>query len=180
MRRPGRGFAWSWSDVIMLVVLCLAPLLEYIDMTVVNVALPTIRADLGFALGNLPWVINAYTICFGGFFLLAGRAGDLFGRRRVFLAGVAAFTLASLASGLVPGPGLLIGARAVQGLAAAAVVPLTLAMIAAGFPEGKPRNIALTAWGTTTAISASLGQAGCWCPGPTGGGFSMSTCPSAR
>ena len=143
----------------MLVVLCLAPLLEYIDMTVVNVALPTIRADLGFALPDLQWLINAYTICFGGFFLLAGRAGDLLGRRRVFLAGVAVFTLASLASGLAPGPGLLIGARAVQGLAAAFVVPLTLAMIAAQFPEGKPRNLALTAWGTTTAISASLGLA---------------------
>jgi EmrB/QacA subfamily drug resistance transporter len=153
----GQGFAWSRSSVIVLVVLCLAPLLEYIDMTVVNVALPTIKADLGFALPDLPWVINAYTICFGGFFLLAGRAGDLFGRRRVFLAGVAAFTLASLASGLAPGPGLLIGARAVQGLAAAFVVPLTLAMIAVEFPEGKPRNAALTAWGTTTAISASLG-----------------------
>jgi EmrB/QacA subfamily drug resistance transporter len=153
----GQGFAWSRSSVIVLVVLCLAPLLEYIDMTVVNVALPTIRADLGFALPDLQWVINAYTICFGGFFLLAGRAGDLFGRRRVFLAGVAAFTLASLASGLAPGAGLLIGARAAQGLAAAFVVPLTLAMIAAQFPEGKPRNIALTAWGTITAISASLG-----------------------
>jgi EmrB/QacA subfamily drug resistance transporter len=153
----GERFTWSSSNVIVLVVLCLAPLLEYIDMTVVNVALPTIKADLGFALPDLQWVINAYTIAFGGFFLLAGRTGDLFGRRRVFLAGVAAFTLASLASGLAPGPGLLIGARAVQGLAAAFVVPLTLAMIAVTFPEGKPRNIALTAWGTTTAISASLG-----------------------
>jgi EmrB/QacA subfamily drug resistance transporter len=153
----GPGFAWSRSSVIVLVVLCLAPLLEYIDMTVVNVALPTIRADLGFALGDLQWVINAYTIAFGGFFLLAGRAGDLFGRRRIFLYGIAAFTVASLASGLAPGPGLLIGARAVQGLAAAFVVPLTLAMIAVEFPEGRPRNIALTAWGTTTAISASLG-----------------------
>src|SRR5215469_15407707 len=106
-------------------------------MTVVNVALPTIRADLGFALPDLQWLINAYTICFGGFFLLAGRAGDMFGRRRVFLAGVAAFTLASLASGMAPGPGLLIGARAVQGLAAAFVVPLTLAMIAVQFPGRK-------------------------------------------
>ncbi len=151
----GPEFAWSRPDIIVLVVLCLAPLLEYIDMTVVNVALPTIKADLGFALPDLQWVINAYTIAFGGFFPLAGRAGDLFGRRRVFLAGVAAFTLASLASGLAPGPGLLIGARAVHGLAAAFVVPLTLAMIAAAFPEGRPRTIALTAWGTTTAISAS-------------------------
>jgi EmrB/QacA subfamily drug resistance transporter len=153
----GQGFAWSRSRVIVLVVLCLAPLLEYVDMTVVNVALPVIRADLGFALPDLQSVINAYTICFGRFFLFAGRAGDLFGRRRVFLGGVAAFTVASLASGLAPGPGLLTGARAVQGLAAAFVVPLTLAMIAAEFPEGKPRNIALTAWGTITAISASLG-----------------------
>ena len=82
----------------MLAVLCLAPLLEYIDMTVVNVALPTIRANLGFALPDLQWVINAYTIAFGGFFLLAGRAGDLFGRRRVFLAGVTAFTRAGIES----------------------------------------------------------------------------------
>jgi EmrB/QacA subfamily drug resistance transporter len=152
-----KEYSWTRANVIVLVVLCLAPLLEYIDMTVVNVALPTIRTDLGFALPDLQWVINAYTIAFGGFFLLAGRAGDLFERRRVFLVGVAAFTLASLASGLAPGPGFLIAARAVQGMAAAFVVPLTLAMIAAQFPEGKPRNVALTAWGTTTAISASLG-----------------------
>jgi MFS family permease len=104
-----KEYSWTRANVIVLVVLCLAPLLEYIDMTVVNVALPTIRTDLGLALADLHWVINAYTIAFGGFFLLAGRAGDQFERRRVFLVGVAAFTLASLASGLAPGPGFLIG-----------------------------------------------------------------------
>ncbi|HEV2343271.1 MAG TPA: MFS transporter [Actinocrinis sp.] len=153
----GTEFVWTRKDVIVLVVLCLAPLLEYIDITVVNVALPTIRTDLGFALPDLQWVVNGYMVTYGGFFLLAGRTGDLLGRRRVLMTGVAVFTLASLLSGLSTSPGLLITARAVQGTAAAFVVPLTLAMIASSFPEGKARNLAVTAWGSVAAISSALG-----------------------
>jgi MFS family permease len=154
---PGTDFVWTRRHVIVLVVLCLAPLLEYIDITVVNVALPTIRTDLGFRQADLSWVVNAYMVTYGGFFLLAGRTGDLLGRRRVLMVGVTLFTLASLFSGVSGTPGVLIAARAVQGTAAAFVVPLTLAMIASSFPQGKARNLAVTAWGSVAAISSALG-----------------------
>src|SRR5947209_20408127 len=99
-----------------LYVLCLGTLMIVLDTTIVNVALPSIRADLGFSQTSLAWVVNAYILTFGGFLLLAGRLGDLFGHRRLFLFGISFFTLASLACGLSNSKGLLIGARAVQGL----------------------------------------------------------------
>ncbi|CAJ59293.1 MULTISPECIES: MFS transporter [Frankia] len=151
------AFVWTNRHTVALLVLCLAQLLEALDMTVVNVALPAVRDDLGFSAGNLAWVVNAYTVLFGGFLLLGGRAGDLLGRRRVFLTGMLAFTVASLGAGLSQGETSLISARAVQGLAAGFVSPMTLAMIASIFPQGPPRNRALGVWGTTSALSASLG-----------------------
>src|SRR5499425_898424 len=101
---------------LALIVLCLGDLMIVLDTTIVNVALPSIRADLGFSQTSLVWVVNAYMLTFGGFLLLGGRLGDLFGHRRMFLLGIVLFTLASLACGLANGQGLLIGARAVQGL----------------------------------------------------------------
>ncbi|MFL6077496.1 MAG: MFS transporter [Mycobacteriales bacterium] len=154
---PPPAFRWTRTHVVTLTVVCFAQLLEAIDITVVNVALPTIRTDLHFSAAGLQWVVNAYTVLFGGFLLLGGRAGDLLGRRRVFLAGVAAFTLASLASGLAGNAGTLIATRAAQGLAAGFVAPMTLAILTAAFPEGRPRNRALGIWGATTGVSASLG-----------------------
>src|SRR6266850_1630138 len=99
-----------------LVVLCLGSLMIVLDTTIVNVALPSIRADLGFSQTSLAWVVNAYMLTFGGFLLLGGRLGDLFGHRRLFLAGITLFTLASLACGLATTQGMLVGARAIQGL----------------------------------------------------------------
>jgi EmrB/QacA subfamily drug resistance transporter len=154
---PPPAFRWTRVHVVTLTVVCFAQLLEAIDITVVNVALPTIRTDLHFSAAGLQWVVNAYTVLFGGFLLLGGRAGDLLGRRRVFLAGVAAFTLASLASGLATNAGTLVATRAAQGLAAGFVAPMTLAILTAAFPEGRPRNRALGVWGATAGISASLG-----------------------
>ncbi|MDX6284342.1 MAG: hypothetical protein QOH03_5413, partial [Kribbellaceae bacterium] len=101
-----------WST---LAVLALAQFIVVLDVTIVNVALPNIQADLHFSADSLQWVINAYTLLFGGFLLLGGRMGDLLGRRRVFFTGLALFALASLAGGLAPSAGLLIAARAVQG-----------------------------------------------------------------
>lgn len=150
-------FVWTRTHVIALTVLCLAQLVEALDMTVVNVALPSIRTGLHFSASDLQWVVNAYTVAFGGFLLLGGRTGDLVGRRRVFMSGMALFTLASLGAGISQSAGSLVAARGVQGLAAGFVSPMTLAMIVSIFPQGPARNRALAIWGTTSALSASLG-----------------------
>ena len=102
-----------WST---LTVLALAQFMVVLDVTIVNVALPDIQTDLGFSAEGLQWVVSAYTLLFGGFLLLGGRAGDLLGRRRMFMSGMALFTGASLVAGLAPSPGVLIAARAAQGL----------------------------------------------------------------
>src|SRR4051794_40639493 len=104
---------------LALYVLCLASLMIVLDTTIVNVALPSIRADLGFSETSLAWVVNAYLLTFGGFLLLGGRLGDLYGHRRVFLAGIALFSAASLACGLSTTQGMLVAARAVQGVGGA-------------------------------------------------------------
>src|SRR3712207_4553493 len=114
---------------LALLALCLGDLLIVLDVSIVNVALPSIRADLGFSEASLAWVINAYTLTFGGFMLLAGRLGDLFGHRRLFLGGVGLFTLASLACGLATSPGVLVAARAIQGLGGAVVAAIALSLI---------------------------------------------------
>lgn len=150
-------FVWTGTHVLALVILLLASLLEYMDISVVNVALPTMRTDLGFSQTNLQWVVNAYTVCFGGVLLLGGRAGDLLGKRRVLLGGIALFTAASLASGLAQNSGTLIATRALQGLASALVSPTTLALIAANFPEGKARNLALGLYGGIAGASSAFG-----------------------
>src|SRR6266513_3247392 len=113
-----------------LYVLCLGSLMIVLDVTIVNVALPSIRGDLGFSQTSLAWVVNAYVLTYGGFLLLGGRLGDLFGHRRLFLAGITLFTLASLACGLSTTQGLLVAARAVQGIvgAVASAVALSLMM----------------------------------------------------
>jgi MFS family permease len=131
--------------------------LDGIDVTVVNVALPAIERQLGFPHDALAWVVNAYMVTFGGFLLLGGRAGDLLGHRTVLLAGGRAVRagLAGLRAGA--GAGLLVGARAVQGLAAALIAPMTLALIASTFPTGKARDRAFAVWGTAYGLSSALG-----------------------
>src|SRR6266705_3745673 len=115
---------------LALYVLCLGDLMIVLDTTIVNVALPSIRQDLGFSETSLAWVVNAYLLTYGGFLLLAGRLGDLFGHRRLFLSGITLFTLASLACGLATTQGFLVTARAVQGVggATASAVALSLMM----------------------------------------------------
>src|ERR1700716_1930065 len=129
MRLDGRN---RW---IALIVLCLGTLMIVLDTTIVNVALPSIRTDLGFTQTSLAWVVNAYLLTFGGFLLLGGRLGDLYGHRRLFLAGIVAFTVASLACGLSNTQGLLIAARAVQGLGGAVVSAVSLSLIMGLFTE---------------------------------------------
>src|SRR5215210_8206000 len=118
-----------------------------LDIAVVNVALPSIQIDLGFSQENLQWVISAYALFFGGFLLLGGRAADLLGRRRIFLAGLVVFTIASLLAGLAWSETSLIAARALQGFGAAIISPAALSILTTTFSEGKERNSALGVWG---------------------------------
>src|SRR4029450_1572536 len=120
----------------ILALTCLAQFMVILDVSVVNVALPSIRDDLDFSAVNLQWVLNAYTLTFGGFLLLGGRAADLLGRRRVFLVGLVGFAAASLVGGLSTSQEMLIGARAVQGLGGAIVAAATLALIPPGVAGG--------------------------------------------
>jgi MFS family permease len=128
-----------------------------LDGTIVTVALPTIQADLRFTPGNLSWVMNAYLIAFGGLLLLSGRPGDLLGRKRMFLAGIAVFVFASLACGLAAGPGMLIAARFVQGAGAAMASAVTLGMIVRLFDQPAEQSWAIGAFAFTGAVGASAG-----------------------
>src|SRR6266581_2224308 len=128
-----------------------------LDIAIVNVALPSIKVDLGFSQQNLQWVISAYALFFGGFLLLGGRAADLLGRRRIFLAGLIVFTLASLFAGLAWSEASLITARALQGLGAAVITPAALSILSTTFVEGRERNIALGVWGAVGGFGAAAG-----------------------
>jgi len=128
-----------------------------LDIAIVNVALPSIKVDLGFSQENLQWVISAYALVFGGFLLLGGRAADLLGRRRIFLVGLAVFTVASLLAGLAWSEASLIGARALQGLGAAIISPAALSILSVTFREGRERNIALGVWGAVGGFGAAAG-----------------------
>jgi EmrB/QacA subfamily drug resistance transporter len=142
---------------LALLVLCLGDLMIVLDTTIVNVALPSIRADLGFSETSLAWVVNVYMLTFGGFLLLAGRLGDLFGHRRLFLMGLTVFTSASLACGLAGSPEFLVGARAVQGLGGAVVSVVALSLIMTMFTEPAERAKAMGVIGFVIAGGGSIG-----------------------
>jgi EmrB/QacA subfamily drug resistance transporter len=142
---------------IALALLALAQFVVVLDASIVNVALPSIGQALDFSQDDLSWVVNSYTLFFGGFLLLGGRMADLIGRRRMFMAGLVVFALASLAGGLSTSPGMLIAARAVQGLGAAILSPAALSLVTVIFAEGAERNKAMGVWG---AVAGSGGAAG--------------------
>src|SRR3954467_21557 len=142
---------------LALLVLCLGDLMIVLDTTIVNVALPSIRDDLGFSQASLAWVVNAYLLTFGGFLLLGGRLGDLYGHRRLFLAGVSLFTLASIVCGLSTSQGLLVGARAVQGVGGAVVSAVALSLIMSLFTDTAERAKAMGIFGFVMAGGGSLG-----------------------
>jgi EmrB/QacA subfamily drug resistance transporter len=144
------------SNALLLIV-CLGQFMTILDVSIVNVALPAIRDDLGFSATGLQWVLNAYTLTFAGFLLLGGRASDLFGRRRMFFAGTLLFSGASLLCAVSPSPALLIAARSLQGIGAAILSPATLAIITTSFDEGPSRNRALGIWGAIGAVGATAG-----------------------
>src|SRR5213075_3403359 len=142
---------------LALYVLCLGDLMIVLDATIVNVALPSIRADLGFTAESLAWVVNAYLLTFGGFLLLGGRLGDLFGGRRLFLAGISLFTVASLVCGLSTTQGMLIAARAVQGLGGAVASAVALSLMMTLFTAPAERAKAMGIFGFVAAGGGSIG-----------------------
>ena len=142
---------------LALYVLCLASLMIVLDVTIVNVALPSIRQDLGFSQTKLAWVVNGYLLTYGGFLLLGGRLGDLFGHRRLFLAGIALFTVASLACGLAGSQSVLIGARTVQGLGGAVASAVSLSLMMNLFTEPAERAKAMGIFGFVAAGGGSIG-----------------------
>src|SRR5262245_37336540 len=142
---------------LALIVLCLGDLMIVLDTTIVNVALPSIREDLGFTQASLAWVVNAYLLTFGGFLLLGGRLGDLYGHRRLFLSGVSLFTIASIVCGLSTTQGLLVSARAVQGVGGAVVSAVAMSLIMSLFTKPAERAKAMGIFGFVMAGGGSLG-----------------------
>jgi EmrB/QacA subfamily drug resistance transporter len=151
LKDDGRG---RW---LALLLVCGAQLMIVLDGTIVNVALPAIQDSLGFSAAGLSWVVNAYLLTFGGFLLLGGRAGDLFGRRRVFMFGLALFTFASLLCGLAGSQGLLVAARALQGVGGAIIAPAALSIIITTFKEPGNRARAMGIWAFVVSGGASIG-----------------------
>jgi EmrB/QacA subfamily drug resistance transporter len=148
---PGPALAW------LLAVCCVAQFMVILDLSIVNVALPSIQSSLGFSSPNLQWVIDAYAITFAGFLMLGGRAADSFGQRRTFVAALLLFGLASLAGGVAPTQGVLVGARAVQGLAAAFMAASSLAIITGSFPPGPKLHRAIATWAAMNGLGGAAG-----------------------
>src|SRR5262245_39410841 len=145
---------------LALLVLASAQLMVVLDATIVNVALPHIQRALGFSGSGLEWVVNAYALTFGGLLLLGGRAGDLLGRRRMFIAGLLLFSAASLAGGFADSPAFLLAARAVQGAGGALVAPAALSLITTTFPEGPPRTRAFGVYAAMSIAGGAIGLIG--------------------
>ena len=141
-----------------LALLCAVQFMVVLDVAIVNVALPSIQADLGFSQENLQWVISAYALVFGGFMLLGGRLADILGRRGVFMAGLVIFSVGSLLCGLAWSDESLIAARALQGLGAATITPSALSILTTTFTEGRERNVALGAWGSGRCLRRRRGR----------------------
>ncbi len=142
---------------IALAVITMAQLMVVLDATIVNIALPSLKADLGFSNANLPWVVNAYTLAFGGLLLLGGRMGDILGRRKVFMFGVVLFGVASFMGGISQSESLLLFSRVLQGVGAAAASPNALALITTTFPAGKERNRAMAVYAAMSGAGAAVG-----------------------
>jgi EmrB/QacA subfamily drug resistance transporter len=151
------SFLATRQGKVTLAFLCMLGFLDFVDASIVNVALPSIRRDLHFSVQSLQWVLSGYLLTYGGFMLLGGRAADLLGRRRVLVAGMTVFALASLTGGLANDSAMLVGARLVQGFGAAMMLPATLSILTTTFHEGRDRNTALGAWGAIAGLASAVG-----------------------
>jgi EmrB/QacA subfamily drug resistance transporter len=156
---PSAGRA-AGRERLALFLLCLASFMAVVNDTIVTIALPSMRWDLGFSGADVQWVFNGYMLAFGGLLMLSGRAADLFGRRRMFLAGLALFGVSSLLGGLAPSPGVLLCARVLQGVGAAAFVPASLSLLTASFAEGERRNRAIGVYGAMASLGFVVGMVG--------------------
>jgi MFS family permease len=141
-----------------LVLLCCASFVAVLDLTIVAIALPSVRRELGFSGGDVQWILTGYALSFGGLLLLMGRAGDLYGRRRLFVYGLALFAAASLLGGLAWAPWMLVAARLLQGVGGAALVPASLALVATTFEEGEERNRAMGVYGAMAGVGFVFGM----------------------
>jgi MFS family permease len=153
------SFLATGRGKLVLAFLCAVAFLDFLDTSIVNVALPSIARDLHFSVQNLQWVLSGYIVTYGGFLLLGGRLADLLGRRRMLMTGTALFGLASLAGGLAQNSGMLVGARLAQGLGAALMAPAALSLLTTTFSYGTDRVKALGAWGAMAGISSIAGVA---------------------
>src|SRR6201993_3725086 len=154
---PRSPFLATRRGKLTLALLCVVAFLDFVDASIVNVALPSIRRDLHFSVQSLQWVLSGYLLTYGGFMLLGGRAADLLGRRRSLVTGMTVFALSSLAGGLADSSATLIGARLVQGAGAALMLPATLSILTTSFHEGRDRNTALGAWGAIAGPASAVG-----------------------
>jgi MFS family permease len=158
--------------VYTLLLLCAVQFIDIIDSSIMNVALPSIRADLGFTQQRLQWVLGGNLVTYGGFLLLGGRAADLLGRRRLLIAGTSLFAVCSLAGRLATNAGMLVGARVVQGVGAALMAPAGLSILTTMFTEGKDCTKALGIWGAISGVAAARASSAAVCcrRDPAGGG----------
>jgi EmrB/QacA subfamily drug resistance transporter len=154
---PQSSFLATRRGKLTLAFLCMVGFLDFVDASIVNVALPSIRRDLHFSLQNLQWILSGYLLTYGGFMLLGGRAADLLGRRRVLVAGIVVFAASSLTGSLAQDPAMLVSARLVQGLGAAMMVPAALSILTTTFAEGRDRHTALGAWGGIAGLASAFG-----------------------
>jgi EmrB/QacA subfamily drug resistance transporter len=154
---PNTSYLATRQGKLTLLFLCMIGFLDFVDASIVNVALPSIRRDLGFSVQNLQWVLSGYLLTYGGFMLLGGRAADLVGRRRILVAGIIVFALSSLVAGLSQSAGALIAARLVQGTGAAMMVPAALSILTTTFSDGTDRHKALGAWGAVAGLASAVG-----------------------
>jgi EmrB/QacA subfamily drug resistance transporter len=151
------SFLATRQGKLTLAFLCMVGFLDFVDASIVNVAVPTIRRDLHFSVQSLQWVLSAYLLTYGGLMLLGGRAADLLGRRRVLVAGIVVFALSSLSGGVAQDPAMLVAARLVQGLGAAMMVPAALSILTTTFSDGTDRHKALGAWGGIAGLASAVG-----------------------
>ena len=154
---PQPSFPATRRGQLMLALLCAVAFLDFVDASIVNIALPSIRHALHFSVQSLVWVPSGYLLTYGGFMLLGGRAADLIGRRRVLIAGVIVIGISSLIGGFAGSSGVLVGARLAQGLGAAMTLPAALSILTTSFKEGKDRHTALGIWGGVAGVASAVG-----------------------
>src|SRR5690242_3706346 len=154
---PEPSFLATRRGKLTLAFLCGVAFLDFVDASIVNVALPSIQHDVHFSVQSLQWVLSGYLLTYGGFMLLGGRAADLIGRRQLLVAGTSLFALSSLTAGLAGSEGMLVGARLVQGIGAAMMIPAALSILTTSFHEGSDRNTALGVWGALAGLASAVG-----------------------